>query len=68
MLDAVESRFREVAPREGFCSLRFVDERNEVLSVRMDVPEPAMTWRDTGVMNRAQGRFDKPGGNCVGIF
>ncbi len=50
MLDAVESRFREVAPREGFCSLRFVDERNEVLSVRMDVPEPAMTWQDTGAM------------------
>jgi len=53
MMEAIESRFREaLAGQEGlaFCSLRFVDEQHERLSVRMDVPEPVTTWRDTGVM------------------
>ena len=50
MLDVVESRFGEVAPRDGFCSLRFVDERHEMLSVRMDVPQPVATSQDIGAM------------------
>ncbi len=50
MFDDIEARFRNVAPTEGFCSLRCVDEAHEMLRVRMDVPEPATTWRDTGAM------------------
>ena len=50
MLDKLEADFRQAAPRDAFCSLRFVDERHEMLRVRMDVPEPATAWRDVGAM------------------
>ena len=50
MMEAIESAFGRVAPSEGFCSLRLVDERHERLAVRMDVPEPAVDWRETGAM------------------
>jgi len=50
VIDQIESSFRDVAPRDVFCSLRFVEERHELLKVRMDVPEPATTWWDVGAM------------------
>jgi predicted Zn-dependent protease len=52
-MDATElaSRFREaLPPGVGFCSLRYVDERTESLSVRRDVVQPPSRARDVGVM------------------
>jgi predicted Zn-dependent protease len=50
MLDTLESRFRSAAPNVTFCSLRYMQERQEVLSVRQDVPEPAWQSEDAGAM------------------
>lgn len=53
MIEMVESAFRQALAGQSdlaFCSLRFVDERHEMLRIRMDVPEPVTTWRDTGAM------------------
>ena len=50
MLDTLESRFRSVAPNVTFCSLRYMQERQEVLSVRQDVPQPVWQSEDAGVM------------------
>jgi len=50
MLETLESRFRQIAPSDGFCSLRFVDERHEMLAVRQDIPQPVVRWTDTGAM------------------
>jgi len=57
MIETVESTFREALGPAGafdFCSLRFVDERHDVLSVRQDVPEPASQWHDVGAMVTVQ--------------
>lgn len=37
VLEALEKRFREVAPAVDHCSLRFVREREETVQVRQDV-------------------------------
>jgi predicted Zn-dependent protease len=50
MLKDLEQRFRAVAPRADFVSLRFVSERAESLSVRQDIVQPVETSEDTGVM------------------
>jgi predicted Zn-dependent protease len=50
MLDELTRRFRDVAPAAEFWSLRFVDERDENLTVRRNIVQPARTHRDTGVM------------------
>jgi predicted Zn-dependent protease len=50
MLEALEKRFRRVLPKADFCSLRFVRERDEMLSVRRDVPEPVQRRDDMGAM------------------
>ncbi len=50
MLEKVEARFRELMPREGFCSLRYVEEAGEGLSVRQGVPEPVGRSRESGAM------------------
>ncbi len=44
------ARFRAVAPSADFCSLRFVDELTEVVSVRDGVAEPVQLRRDLGAM------------------
>ena len=49
-LNEIERSFREVAPRVEFWSLRVVEERNESLSVRRNVVQPATTSEDVGVM------------------
>jgi predicted Zn-dependent protease len=49
-LDAVAARFREVAPRSEFWSLRLVDERNEQLAVRRGVVQPPHVTYDSGAM------------------
>jgi predicted Zn-dependent protease len=49
--ESVARRFREALPAGlAFCSLRLVDERTEVLSVRNDVVEPPQRSRDVGAM------------------
>ena len=50
MLTQLASDFRQILPRVEFCSLRFVNERNEILNVRQDVPEPVQCTEDIGVM------------------
>ena len=50
MHDQVEERFRQMAPVGDVCSLRFVQERSEVLSVRQDVLQPVRTSDDSGAM------------------
>ncbi|RME28577.1 MAG: TldD/PmbA family protein [Deltaproteobacteria bacterium] len=48
--EQLAARFRDVAPPADFCSLRFVDELTEVISVRDGVPEPTQLRRDQGAM------------------
>ncbi len=50
MLEAIESKFKQIIPAVDFCSLRFVRERDEMLSVRQDVPQPPHDSEDIGVM------------------
>ncbi len=50
MLEHIEERFRHLAPQGDFCSLRFVRERSEVLSVRQNVVQPMQTSENSGAM------------------
>ena len=50
MLKSLESRFKEVLPAVDFCSLRFVREQDEIVSVRQDIPQPVHHATDTGAM------------------
>jgi predicted Zn-dependent protease len=50
MFEALERDFRKVAPAVEFCSLRFMRETDQMLSVRQDVPQPAYCSEDAGVM------------------
>jgi predicted Zn-dependent protease len=50
MTDKLEIIFRDAQPDVDFCSLRFVDERSEVLGVRQDIPEPVVRSEDRGAM------------------
>ena len=50
MLDEVEKRFRKLVPAVDSCSLRFVSERDEMLTVRQDVPQPLSRSLDVGAM------------------
>lgn len=50
MFEKVRERFLEVAPKSDFCSLRYVNERNEVLSVRQNVLQPVAVSENAGVM------------------
>jgi predicted Zn-dependent protease len=54
LLEAVERRFREVAPAAEFVSLRFVAERDEAISFRRDVAQPVRSSEDIGVMITVQ--------------
>ncbi|MBQ27312.1 MAG: peptidase C69 [Nitrospiraceae bacterium] len=48
--EIVEAHFSVVAPKVDFCSLRFVSERDEYLSVRQNILQPVSTSHDVGVM------------------
>ncbi len=50
MLDTLESRFRSVTPNVTFCSLRYMHERQQMLSVRQNVPQPVWQAEDAGAM------------------
>jgi predicted Zn-dependent protease len=43
-------RFRQAVPPADFCSLRYVSERSEYLSVRQDILQPVDTSEDSGAM------------------
>jgi predicted Zn-dependent protease len=50
MLDVLEKRFRQTAPKVDRCSLRFMQEKSESVSVRQDVVQPVQKSLDAGVM------------------
>ena len=50
MFDSLESRFAAVVPAVDFCSLRAVEQRSRVLSVRQDVVQPIRNELDVGAM------------------
>ena len=50
MLENLEKRFRSIAPPVQFCSLRYVEERDQVVQVRQNVLEPVQNSTDMGVM------------------
>jgi len=50
MLETLERRFRQVVGPVRFCSLRFVNELDEVVAVRQDVPQPVQRHEDAGAM------------------
>ncbi len=50
MFDKIEERFRRVAPKADFCSLRVVRESQEQIQVRQGVLQPVSTGLDTGAM------------------
>jgi len=49
-MENLQRDFRAAAPAVDFCSLRFVEESSEYLSVRQDVPEPPQLSVDRGAM------------------
>jgi len=50
MQDRLIERFRSIAPRVNFCSLRFVHSHSEYLSVRQNILQPVSTSEDAGAM------------------
>lgn len=50
MFEKVQQMFRRQMPAVDFCSLRIVEEKDEVLSVRQNVPQPAHRATDFGAM------------------
>ncbi len=50
MPDKIEERFRRIAPKADFVSLRYVEERVEALTVRQNILQPVVSGTDTGVM------------------
>ena len=50
MFEAVEKYFRQLTPAVDFCSLRMVEEIDELLSVRQNVPQPPRRAIDVGAM------------------
>jgi predicted Zn-dependent protease len=50
MDDRLAEHFRQIVPPADYCSLRFVRERSELLSVRQNVLQPVRSSEDTGAM------------------
>ncbi len=50
MQDLVAKRFLEIAPEADFVSLRFLDEKSEIIGVRADVLLPLQSGCNTGAM------------------
>ncbi len=50
MLKELETRFRDISGGVDFCSLRYLRERDELLTVRQDVPQPVQDSDDGGFM------------------
>ncbi len=58
MTASFESTFKRIVPAVDFCSLRFVEETTEQLTVRQNVTEPPQSSSDRGAMITV---FDKGG-------
>ncbi|MEQ1515813.1 MAG: TldD/PmbA family protein [Usitatibacteraceae bacterium] len=50
MTASFESTFKRIIPAVDFCSLRFVEETTEQLSVRQNIPEPPQACIDRGAI------------------
>ncbi|HHH75773.1 MAG TPA: TldD/PmbA family protein [Phycisphaerae bacterium] len=50
MVKQIEADFRRLEPKVDYCSLRYVCEIDEIVSVRQDVPQPVGRGTDTGIM------------------
>ena len=50
MLKTLESHFRDLMPAVDFCSLRFVNERSELVAVRQNITQPVHRAEDAGLM------------------
>ena len=50
MLEHLEAHFGSIAPSADFCSLRFVHERSERLTVRQNILQPVAASEDMGAM------------------
>ncbi|MDP5008145.1 MAG: TldD/PmbA family protein, partial [Glaciimonas sp.] len=50
MHNTLRTQFKHLAPAVDFCSLRYVDEISEQLTVRQDVLQPIVNKSDRGVM------------------
>lgn len=49
-MQTIKQRFQQVIPKVDFCSLRYVEKRSEILSVRQNIAEPPLRRDDVGVM------------------
>lgn len=50
MYELIKQRFNKVVPRVDFCSLRYSEERSEILTVRQNIAEPPSRRSDKGIM------------------
>jgi len=50
MQELIKQRFFKVIPKVSFCSLRYLEERSEILTVRQNVMEPSLKSHNIGVM------------------
>ncbi len=50
MYDRIAEHFRQIVPAADYCSLRFVREQAESLSVRQNILQPVRTSEDSGAM------------------
>ncbi|NJO14657.1 MAG: TldD/PmbA family protein [Thioploca sp.] len=50
MLDLIKQRFHKLVPSVDFCSLRYVAQHSENLTVRQDIAQPPLYHDDEGVM------------------
>ena len=50
MHNELEGRFREVLPAADFCSLRYLEQDDEVIGVRQGVVQPVTTGHEAGAM------------------
>ncbi|RJG06844.1 TldD/PmbA family protein [Noviherbaspirillum cavernae] len=50
MFDSIRTLFKDLAPAVDFCSLRFVEEASEQLTVRQNVLQPVSSGIDRGAM------------------
>lgn len=50
MFERIEKLFRSMLPAADFCSLRLVRERDQILTVRQDIPQPVEPSENLGAM------------------
>ncbi len=50
MYNTIKDRFHKIIPNVDFCSLRYVEEQSEILSVRQNIVQAPSSSHDSGVM------------------